>query len=44
LCLTRLTVAEIDLSKRLKGPVGIVLKSELRRREERGVVAQAQPL
>jgi hypothetical protein len=44
LSLTGLTGAEIDLSRRLKRPVGIVLKSELRGREEREVLAQAQPL
>jgi hypothetical protein len=44
LSLTSLTGAEIDLSKRLRRPVGIVLKSELRGREETEVLAQAQPL
>ena len=44
LSLTGLTGAEIDLSRRLKRPVGIVLKSELRGREEKEVIAQAQPL
>jgi predicted nucleotidyltransferase len=44
LSLTGLTGAEIDLSRRLKRPVGIVLKSELRGREEKEVLAQAQPL
>jgi predicted nucleotidyltransferase len=44
LSLTGLTGAEIDLSRRLKRPVGIVLKSELRGREEQEVIAQAQPL
>jgi predicted nucleotidyltransferase len=37
LSLTSLTGAEIDLSRRLKRPVGIVLKSELRGREEKEV-------
>jgi predicted nucleotidyltransferase len=37
LSLTGLTGAEIDLSRRLKRPVGIVLKSELRGREEKEV-------
>jgi hypothetical protein len=44
LSLTSLTGAELDLSKRLKRPVGIVLKSELKGREETEVLAQAQPL
>jgi predicted nucleotidyltransferase len=44
LSLTSLTGAEIDLSQRLKRPVGIVLKSELRGREEQEVLAQTQPL
>jgi predicted nucleotidyltransferase len=44
LSLTGLTGAEIDLSRRLRRPVGIVLKSELRGREEKEVLAQAQPL
>jgi hypothetical protein len=44
LSLSGLTGAEIDLSRRLKRPVGIVLKSELRGREEKEVIAQAQPL
>jgi predicted nucleotidyltransferase len=44
LSLTGLTGAEIDLSRRLKRSVGIVLKSELRGREEKEVIAQAQPL
>lgn len=42
LSLTGLTGAEIDLSERLKRPVGIVLKSELKGREEQEVLAQAQ--
>jgi predicted nucleotidyltransferase len=44
LSLTSLTGAEIELSKRLKRPVGIVLKSELRGREEQEVLAEVQPL
>jgi hypothetical protein len=44
LSLTGLTGAELDLAKRLKRPVGIVLKSELKGREEKEVLAQAQPL
>jgi len=44
LSLTGLTGAEIDLSKKLKRPVGIVLKSELRGREEQEILAEAQPL
>jgi predicted nucleotidyltransferase len=44
LTLTSLTGAEIDLAKRLRRPVGIVLKSELKGREEREVLAEAQPL
>jgi predicted nucleotidyltransferase len=44
LSLTGLTGAEIDLSRRLKRPVGIVLKSELRGREEQEVLAQAESL
>jgi len=44
LSLTGLTGAEIDLSAKLKRPVGIVLKSELRGREEKEVLAKAQPL
>jgi predicted nucleotidyltransferase len=44
LSLTSLTGAEIDLSKRLKRPVGIVLKSELKGREEMEVLAEVQPL
>jgi predicted nucleotidyltransferase len=44
LSLISLTGAEIDLSQRLKRPVGIVLKSELRGREAQEVLAQAQPL
>jgi len=44
LSLISLTGAEIDLSRRLKRPVGIVLTSELRGREEQDVLAQTQPL
>jgi predicted nucleotidyltransferase len=44
LSLTSLTGAEIDLSKRLKRPVGIVLKSELRGREAQEVLAEVEPL
>jgi predicted nucleotidyltransferase len=44
LSLISLTGAELELSERLKRPVGIVLKSELRGREEREVIAQAQPV
>jgi predicted nucleotidyltransferase len=44
LSLTSLTGAEIDLSKRLRRPVGIVLRSELRGREESEVLAKAEPL
>src|SRR5712692_9437325 len=44
LSLTGLTGAELDLSERLKRPVGIVLKSELSGREEKEVLAEAQPL
>jgi hypothetical protein len=39
-----MTEAELDLSKRLKVPLDIVLKSELRGREEKEVLAQTQPL
>ena len=44
LSLTSLTGAEIDLSKKLKRPVGIVLTSELRGREEKQVLAEVQQL
>ena len=44
LSLTSLTGAELELSERLKRPVGIVLKSELHGREEQEVLATAQPL
>ena len=44
LSLTSLTGAEITLSKRLRRPVGIVLKSELRGREGKEVLAKAEPL
>ena len=44
LSLTGLTGAELELSARLKRPVGIVLKSELRGREEQEVLAAAQSL
>jgi predicted nucleotidyltransferase len=44
LSLTDLTGAEIELSKQLRRPVGIVLKSELKGREEQEVLAEAQPL
>ncbi len=43
LSLTSLTGAEIDLSQRLKRPVGIVLKSELEGAKSKSV-AQTQPL
>ena len=44
LSLTSLTGAEIDLSARLQRPVGIVLKSELKGREEEEVLGGTQPL
>jgi hypothetical protein len=44
LSLIALTGAEIDLSQRLNRPVGIVLKSELKGREEQEVLAEARPL
>jgi predicted nucleotidyltransferase len=44
LSLTSLTGAEIDLSRRLKRPVGIVLTSELRGREEQQVLAETERL
>jgi predicted nucleotidyltransferase len=44
LSLTSLTGAEIDLSARLKRPVGIVLKSELKGREREQVLVEMQPL
>jgi hypothetical protein len=44
LSLTGVTGAEIELSKRLHRPVGIVLTSELRGREREEVLSQAQPL
>jgi predicted nucleotidyltransferase len=44
LSLTGLTGAELDLSRRLNRPVGIVLTSELRGREEKEVLDQALPL
>jgi predicted nucleotidyltransferase len=44
LSLTGLTGAEIDLSQRLRRPVGIVLTSELRGREKQEVLAQAMPM
>jgi hypothetical protein len=44
LSLTGLTGAEIDLSARLKRPVGIVLRSELKGSEEEEVLGAAQPL
>jgi hypothetical protein len=44
LSLTGLTGAEFDLSRRLDRPVGIVLRSELRGREEEEVLAAARPL
>jgi predicted nucleotidyltransferase len=44
LSLTSLTGAEINLSKRLRRPVGIVLKSELRGREEKEVLSKVEPL
>ena len=44
LSLTSLTGAEIDLSRRLQRPVGIVLKSELKGREATEIPASARPL
>ncbi|MFL4979320.1 MAG: hypothetical protein ACJ8FU_09520 [Xanthobacteraceae bacterium] len=44
LSLTGLTGAEIDLSRRLKRPVGIVLKSELSGDEREEVLAGVQPV
>jgi len=44
LSLTGLTGAEIDLSRRLKRPVGIVLKSELSGDERQEVLAGVQPV
>jgi hypothetical protein len=44
LSLTGVTGAEIELSKRLNRPVGIVLTSELRGREREEVLSQVQPL
>lgn len=44
LSLTGLTGAEIDLSRRLKRPVGIVLTSELKGREEQEVLAETTPI
>jgi predicted nucleotidyltransferase len=44
LSLTSLTGAEIDLSQRLKRPVGIVLTSELEGREEQEVLADTIPI
>src|SRR3954464_13988896 len=44
LSLTGLTGAEIDLSQRLKRPVGIVLTSELKGREEQEVLAETTPI
>jgi hypothetical protein len=44
LSLTSLTGAEIDLSQRLKRPVGIVLTSELKGREEQEVLADTIPI
>src|SRR5260370_41303575 len=44
LSLTSLTGAELELSERLKRPVGIVLKSELKGREEEEVLGEMQPL
>ena len=44
LSLTSLTGAEIELSKRLKRPVGIVLKSELKGREAEEVLGEVQTL
>jgi hypothetical protein len=44
LSLTSLTGAEIDLSARLQRPVGIVLKSELKGREQVEVLGGTQPL
>lgn len=44
LSLTSLTGAEIDLSQRLKRPVGIVLTSELKGREEQEVLAETTPI
>lgn len=44
LSLSSLTGAEIDLANRLNRPVGIVLKSELKGREQEEVLAEAQPV
>jgi hypothetical protein len=44
LSLTGLTGAELDLSQRLRRPVGIVLRSELGESEAKEVLAQAQPI
>ncbi len=44
LSLISLTGAEIDLSARLQRPVGIVLKSELKGREQEEVLGGIQPL
>lgn len=44
LSLTALTGAEIDLSQRLRRPVGIVLTSELTGREAEEVLAEATPI
>src|SRR5260370_16849526 len=44
LSLTSLTGAEIDLSTRLKRPVGIVLKTELKGRDEEQLLRAIQPL
>ena len=44
LSLTGLTAAEIELSQKLKRPVGIVLKSELKGREATEVLGAVQPL
>ncbi len=44
LSLVSLTGAEIDLSKRLGHPVGIVLRSELHGEDARRVLATLQPL
>jgi predicted nucleotidyltransferase len=44
LSLTGLTGAELELSKRLDRPAGIVLTSELRGREREEILSQVEPL
>jgi len=44
LSLIGLTGAEIELSQKLKRPVGIVLRSELKGREATEVLGEVQPL